>query len=163
MLSTLSRESQSPISIHVSVRNQRLDLLEGACVVASYPISTSKFGLGSEPGSYKTPIGRFVIEKKIGDDASPWAVFRSREMTGEIAKEGGDEDAILSRILWLGGMDPHNANTRERYIYIHGTNQESFIGSPASHGCVRMRNADIIDLYDRVNPGTEVIIHADLD
>jgi len=163
MLSTLSGESQSPISIHVSVRNQQLDLIEGGSVVASYPISTSKFGLGSEPGSYKTPIGRFVIEKKFGDDAPPWAVFKSREATGEIAPEGGEEDAILSRILWLGGTESHNANTRERYIYIHGTNQESLIGSPASHGCVRMRNADIIDLYDRVPLGAEVIIRADLD
>jgi lipoprotein-anchoring transpeptidase ErfK/SrfK len=163
MLSTLPGESQSPISLHVSVSKQRLDVVEGACVVASYPISTSKFGLGSEPGSYKTPIGRFVIEKKFGEDAPPWAVFKSRQATGEIAAEGGDEDAILSRILWLGGMEPHNANTRERYIYIHGTNQESLIGSPASHGCVRMRNADIVDLYDRVPLGTEVVIHADLD
>lgn len=163
MLSTLSGESQSPISIHVSVRNQQLDLLEGGRVVASYPISTSKFGLGSEPGSYKTPVGRFLIEKKFGDGAPAWAVFKSRQATGDLAVEGGDEDAILSRILWLGGKEPHNANTRERYIYIHGTNQESLIGSPASHGCVRMRNADIIDLYDRVSPGTEVVIHADLE
>jgi len=163
MLSTLSGESQPPISIHVSVRKQRLDLLEGERIVASYPISTSKFGLGSEPGSYKTPVGHFVIEKKFGDSAPPWAVFKSRQATGEIAMEGGDEDAILSRILWLGGVEPHNANTRERYIYIHGTNQESLVGSPASHGCVRMRNADIIDLYDRVPLGAGVVIHPDLD
>ena len=92
--------------------------------------------------------------------APPWAAFKGRQPTGEIATPGGDEDGILTRILWLAGAEPHNANTRERFIYIHGTNQEAQIGTPASHGCVRMRNADIIDLFNRVRPGTPVEIIA---
>jgi lipoprotein-anchoring transpeptidase ErfK/SrfK len=153
-------DRQPPISIHVSVTRQCLDLLEDGRVVASWPISTSKFGLGTEPGSYRTPTGKFEIGEMIGDGAPEWAVFKARERTGSIATPGGEEDGILTRILWLHGLEPHNANTRDRYIYIHGTNQEDFIGTPASHGCVRMRNADIVDLFARVQPGTPVHIFA---
>ena len=98
--------------------------------------------------------------EKIGDGASPWAVFKSRKPTGDFASPEveGEEDLILSRILWLEGLDQENANTRDRYIYLHGTNQESLIGTPASHGCVRLRNLDMIELYDRVDPGTWVEI-----
>ena len=151
---------QSSFSILVSVPDQRLDLLDGGTVVASWPVSTSKFGLGAEPGSFRTPTGRFVIGEMIGADAAPWAAFKARLPTGEIATPGGDGDGVLSRILWLDGLDPENAGTRDRYIYIHGTNQESLIGTPASHGCVRMRNADVIDLFARVAPGTPVEIVA---
>ncbi len=155
-----SAQGQPPISIRVSVPDQRLDLLEAGAVIASWPVSTSRYGLGSEPGSYRTPTGRFEIAESIGGDAPPWAAFKSRVPTGEIARPGGDDDGILSRILWLHGLDPGNANTRDRYIYIHGTNQESLIGTPASHGCVRMRNADIVALFDRVGPGTPIEIAA---
>lgn len=147
-------------SIRVHVGDQRMDLLDHGSVVASYPVSTSRFGLGFEPGSYRTPTGRFAVCEKIGDCAPLWAVFKSRVPTGEIGQPGGDEDGILTRILWLEGLDPENANTRERYIYIHGTNQESLIGTPASHGCVRMRNADIAELFPRVTPKTLVEIVA---
>jgi lipoprotein-anchoring transpeptidase ErfK/SrfK len=85
-------------------------------------------------------------------------IFRSRIATGKVADQGGEEDLVLTRILWLEGLDPHNANTRQRYIYIHGTNQEHLIGTPASHGCIRLRNNDMIDLFDRVNEGTHVEI-----
>ncbi len=153
-------EGQLPISIVVSVPAQRLDLLEAGRVVASWPVSTSKYGLGSEPGSYRTPTGRFEISEAIGDGAPAGAIFKSRQPTGEIAAPGGEEDHVLTRILWLSGLEPENANTHDRYIYIHGTNQESFIGAPASHGCVRMRNDDVIDLYDRAPPGTPVEIIA---
>jgi lipoprotein-anchoring transpeptidase ErfK/SrfK len=148
------------LSISISVDSQTLDLLENGCVVASWPVSTSKYGLGTEPGSFRTPTGRFVIAEAIGDGATPWAVFKSRVPTGEIAAPGGEHDGVLTRILWLDGLDPGNANSHDRYIYIHGTNQESLIGTPASHGCVRMRNADVIDLFDRVGPGTPVEIIA---
>jgi lipoprotein-anchoring transpeptidase ErfK/SrfK len=157
---------QPGFSIRVSVPAQRLDLLEGDRIVASYPISTSKYGLGTEPGSFRTPTGSFVIQEMIGGDAPTRAVFKAREFTGEIlppesdGQDGEIEDAILSRILWLAGTEPQNANTHDRYIYIHGTNQESLIGTPASHGCVRMRNADVIDLYARVRPGTRVQVNA---
>ncbi len=160
MSSADSTAGQPAFSLRVSVPDQRLDLFEGDRVAASYPVSTSKFGLGTEPGSYRTPTGRFVVEEMIGEGAAPWSVFESRQPTGALARPGGAGDGILSRILWLAGLDPHNANTRERYVYIHGTNQESLIGTPASHGCVRMRNADIVDLYARVRPGTPVEIVA---
>jgi lipoprotein-anchoring transpeptidase ErfK/SrfK len=149
---------QLSISIHIA--DQRLDLVDNGTVTASWPVSTSKYGLGTEPGSFRTPTGRFVIAEAIGGGATPWAVFKSRVPTGEIATPGGEHDGVLTRILWLDGLDPDNANTHDRYIYIHGTNQESLIGSPASHGCVRMRNADIIDLFNRVTPGTPVEIIA---
>jgi lipoprotein-anchoring transpeptidase ErfK/SrfK len=148
------------VQLSISVPAQRLDLLEDGRVVASWPVSTSKYGLGTEPGSYRTPLGRFVIAEAIGAGAEPWAVFQSRVPTGEIAAPGGEHDGVLTRILWLDGLDPDNANTRDRYIYIHGTNQEALIGTPASHGCVRMRNADIVELFDRVTPGTPVEILA---
>jgi lipoprotein-anchoring transpeptidase ErfK/SrfK len=155
-----SDEGQLSISIVVSVPRQRLDLLEGERVVETWPISTSKFGLGTLPGSYCTPTGRFVVSEAIGKGAPAWAIFKSRRPTGELAAIGGEEDHVLTRILWLDGLDPENANTHDRYVYIHGTNQEAQIGTPASHGCVRMRNADILDLFDRVGPGTSVRIDA---
>jgi lipoprotein-anchoring transpeptidase ErfK/SrfK len=148
------------LSISISIASQTLDLLDNRCIIASWPVSTSKYGLGTEPGSFRTPTGRFVIAEAIGDGAAPWAVFKSRVPTGEIAAPGGENDGVLTRILWLDGLDPDNANTHDRYIYIHGTNQESLIGSPASHGCVRMRNADVIDLFARVAPGIPVEIIA---
>ncbi len=80
-------------------------------------------------------------------------IFKGRAATGTLAESGGEEDLILSRILWLDGLDPENSNTHERYIYLHGTNQEEQIGTPASHGCLRLRNLDMIDLFDRVDEG----------
>jgi lipoprotein-anchoring transpeptidase ErfK/SrfK len=160
MLTSPAPESQPAISIRVSVPDQRLDLLEGARVLASWPISTSKFGLGVEPGSFRTPTGRFEVCEMIGDGAPEWTDFKGRKPTGALGSPGGAEDGILTRILWLHGLEPHNANTRDRYIYIHGTNQEALIGTPASHGCVRMRNADIVALFARVRPGTSVEIRA---
>ena len=157
---TAPGQQGNSLAIRVHVPDQRMDLLEGDAVVRRYPVSTSKFGLGFEPGSYQTPTGRFFIEEMIGAGEPAWTVFKARVPTGEIASPGGEEDGILTRILRLGGLDPENANTHERYIYIHGTNQEDLIGSPASHGCVRMRNADILDLFARVTPGTPVEIVA---
>jgi len=146
--------------LRVDVGRQVLDVVRDGDVRATYPVSTSRFGLGTEPGSLKTPLGAFEICEKIGDGAPLGAVFKSRHPTGEIATPGGDEDLILTRILWLAGKDPENANTRGRYIYIHGTNQEDLIGSPASHGCVRMRNADIAELFREIPEGTPVHIVA---
>ena len=94
----------------------------------------------------------------IGDGAPLGTVFCGRQPTGEIGLGAPGDDLILTRILWLEGAEPHNANTRDRYIYIHGTNHEAQIGEAASHGCVRMRNADIIELFGWITPGTEVRI-----
>jgi L,D-transpeptidase YbiS len=142
----------------VRISRQTMEVVHGRQVMTTYPVSTSKFGPGFEPGSFKTPLGRFIVSKKFGRDAPAGTVFKARCPTGEIAGEGGEEDLILTRILWLEGLDPKNANTRDRYIYIHGTNHESQIGSPASCGCVRMRNEDIIAIFDQIAEGTQVEI-----
>ena len=147
--------------IHVHVPSQTLDLLdEVGELVRRYVISTSKYGLGSEPGTNKTPIGNFLIAEKIGDGAPSGVIFKSRVQTEEYGTPNDPEDRVQTRILWLEGTDPDNANTKERYIYIHGTNAEGSLGAPASHGCVRMANADVIDLYDRVPVGTPMTIEA---
>ena len=108
----------------------------------------------------KTPTGRFRIAEKIGAKMPLGTVFKSRRPVKITKKELAGEDLIMTRILWLDGLDPGNANTHERFIYIHGTNHEELIGQPASHGCVRMRSADLVELFDRVEIGTPVVIRA---
>ena len=144
--------------LRIDVKRQTLELFQEGGIEVSYPVSTSKFGLGFEEGSFRTPTGRFRIVDKIGAGAPSGMIFKSRLPIGEIAPQGGDEDLVLTRILWLEGLDPENANTHERYIYIHGTNQEHLVGTPASHGCIRLRNDDMIDLFDRIPAGTSVEI-----
>ena len=147
------------MQIRIHVPSQTLDLLdESQNLVRRYVISTSRFGLGFEEGSNCTPTGRFRIGEKIGDGAAPGVIFVSRQPTDQIGREGDPEDRVQTRILWLEGEEEQNANTRDRYIYIHGTNAESLLGTPASHGCVRMGNDDVIDLFDRVEQGIPVTI-----
>ena len=146
--------------IRISVRDQRLDLVAAERILSSYPVSTSRFGLGSEEGSMKTPLGKFKIAEKIGADVPLGTVFRSRVPLAPDDSPPPADDLVLSRILWLDGLEEHNANTRNRFIYIHGTNHEEEIGVAASHGCIRMKNADLIALFDQVPPGTEVVITA---
>ncbi|MGB8166979.1 MAG: L,D-transpeptidase [Chthoniobacteraceae bacterium] len=149
------------MKIRVHIPSQTLDLIDdaGECI-RCYAISTSRFGVGCEPGSHKTPAGAFRIAEKIGDGAAPGEIFISRERTGQFGQEGDEKDHVQTRILWLDGLEPENANTKERYVYIHGTNAESQLGTPASYGCVRMTNLDVIDLYDRVPVGAAVEIEA---
>lgn len=150
------------MKIEVSVPLQQLDLLDdGGALLMRYPCSTSRYGLGSEPGSNHTPLGEFRVAQKIGHGAEPGTIFKSREVVGRWDGGPAEEDYVLTRILWLDGLEEHNANTHDRYIYIHGTNQEDLIGTPASHGCVRMRNLDVIDLFDRVEEGVAVRIRQD--
>lgn len=144
--------------IYVSVAAQRLRLEIDAKIVREFPISTSAFGLGFKEGSRKTPVGRFRIARKIGAGSPRGTVFQSRKAVPASKKFPRDADLILSRILWLEGLGARNANTFERYIYLHGTNHEGKIGQPASHGCIRMRNADVIELFDLVAVGTPVRI-----
>jgi len=147
------------MQIYIHVPSQTLDLRgDDGELRRRYVVSTSQFGLGCEPGSNRTPLGRFRIGEKIGDGAAPGEIFKSRQPTGQCGTETDPEDRVQTRILWLEGLDPENANTRERYIYIHGTNAESQLGVPASHGCIRMSNLDVIDLYDQVETGTPVLI-----
>jgi len=145
-------------NIHISIRDQRLTLTEGETLVRTYPVSTSRFGIGTEEDSMKTPIGRFRVAEKIGDGLPSDTVFQSRVPLKADDPLPPTEDLVMSRILWLDGLDEHNANTRDRFIYIHGTKHEDKIGNPASHGCVRMRNADVIELFDLVDEGAPVII-----
>ena len=147
-------------SIHVSIRDQQLTVKENEQPIRSYPVSTSRFGIGTEEGSFKTPIGRFCVSKKIGSDMPNGTVFVGRVPLQ--ADEGlpSTEDLVTSRILWLDGLDEQNANTRDRFVYIHGTRHEDKIGTAASHGCVRMRNEDVIELFEMVNEGTPVVIEA---
>ncbi len=147
--------------IEVNVGPQRLTLWDGSRQVKSWPVSTSKFGLGTKEGSFKTPLGAFQIREKHGEGAEWGTIFKGRKAVG-LWKPGDEteEDLVLTRILWLDGLQPHNANTFERYVYIHGTNGEDRIGRPASHGCVRLANSDMIELFDLVPVGTPVWITA---
>jgi L,D-transpeptidase YbiS len=146
--------------IHISVKRQRLTLKSGRKTLAAYPVSTSRFGLGTEEGSMKTPTGRFRISEKIGHGMPPGTVFKSRRPVKVTKALLRDDDLVMTRILWLDGLDPGNANTHERFIYIHGTNHEENLGEPASHGCIRMRNSDLLELFERVDIDTPVAIRA---
>ena len=127
--------------------------------IASYPVSTSKFGLGDRPGSRATPLGRLEIAKKIGSGQPSGMKFHARRATGEIVKANAPgRDPIVSRILWLKGLEPQNRNAYRRTIYIHGTAEEWKIGTPASFGCVRMKSHDVIQLYNTVGVGAKVEI-----
>jgi lipoprotein-anchoring transpeptidase ErfK/SrfK len=145
--------------IVVSTREQKLALIDRGNVLAIYPVSTSKFGLGDWRGSRFTPLGKLQIAEKIGANAPPGTVFKDRRRTGEIvAPDSPGRDPIVTRILWLRGLEAQNANALTRDIYIHGTPEERRIGTPASYGCVRMRSSDIIQLYDIVGTGASVTI-----
>jgi lipoprotein-anchoring transpeptidase ErfK/SrfK len=145
--------------IVVSTRDQKLALLDRNTVTAIYPVSTSKFGLGDWPGSRFTPLGQMQIAEKIGVNAPPGAVFKDRRRTGEILQPNAPgRDPIVTRILWLRGLEAQNANAFARDIYIHGTPEEWKIGTRASYGCVRMRSGDIVQLFDTVGIGAAVTI-----
>src|SRR5213078_3918174 len=145
--------------IVISTREQKLALLDRSNVVAIYPVSTSKFGLGDWRGSRFTPLGKLQIAEKIGDSAPTGTVFKDRRRTGEIvAPDSPGRDPIVTRILWLRGLEAQNANAFSRDIYIHGTPEERRIGTAASYGCIRMRSSDIIQLYDIVGTGAAVTI-----
>ena len=147
-------------SIHVSIRDQQLILKENEKAIRTYPVSTSQFGIGTEEGSFRTPTGRFRVAEKIGGDMTNGTVFVGRVPLRPDEAPPPTEDLVTSRILWLDGLDEQNVNTRDRFVYIHGTKHEDKIGTAASHGCVRMRNADVIELFEIVDEGTPVVIEA---
>jgi lipoprotein-anchoring transpeptidase ErfK/SrfK len=145
--------------IVISTRDQKLAVLNRGTLLATYPVSTSKFGLGDYLRSSRTPLGQLEIAKKIGDNAPLGAVFKDRIRTGEIvAPNSPGRDPIVTRIIWLRGREAQNANAFGRYIYIHGTPEERLIGMPASYGCIRMRSTDIVQLYNIVGVGAAVTI-----
>ena len=149
------------VRIRISIASQTLTLFDGADqVLARYPVSTASRGAGELRGSYCTPCGKHLIRARIGAGQPINAVFVARRPSGEVyspqlAAAFPERDWILTRILWLSGCVPQRnrlgcVDTMRRYIYIHGTPDSSPMGVPRSHGCIRMRNADIIDLFDRV-------------
>lgn len=143
----------------VSVRDQKMLLVQDGNPVKSYKVSTSKFGIGDRPGSNCTPLGRMQVAKKIGDNAPLGSVFKSRRPTGEILKPNAPgRDPIVTRIIWLTGKQSHNHNAFRRMIYIHGTPEEHRLGAPASYGCIRMSSRDIADLYNRIGYGADVFV-----
>src|SRR6059036_2297230 len=162
LLALLLASCAAPDTRHqivVSTREQKLALIDRGNVLAIYPVSTSKFGLGDWRGSRFTPLGKLQVAEKIGGNAPPGAVFKDRLRTGEIVQANSPgRDPIVTRILWLRGLEAQNANAFGRDIYIHGTPEEWKIGSPASYGCIRMRSGDIIQLYNVVGIGAEVTI-----
>lgn len=134
-------------------------LVEDGAPMATYPVSTSKFGLGDLPGTSWTPLGKLEIAQKIGNGAPSGAAFKDRRPTGEIVPpDAPGRDIIVTRILWLRGEEPQNALAYSRYIYIHGTPEERNIGLPSSYGCIRMRSADVIELFNIVGRGAQVRI-----
>lgn len=158
--------------IEISIPQQTLTLFDAfGRVKARYSVSTAANGAGCEKNSGCTPLGEHIIRAKIGADAPENSVFVGRRPTGEICTpelmaQFPDRDWILTRILWLSGSEPGknrlgNVDTMQRYIYIHGSPDSAEMGRIGSHGCVRMRNADIIELFDWVDVGTPVLISAD--
>jgi len=143
----------------VSAADQKMLLFCDGRPTAVYPVSTSKFGLGDRPGSCATPLGTLRVKRKIGGGSPAGAVFKSRRPTGEVIRVNAPgRDPIVTRILWLEGTEPRNRRAFARCIYIHGTPEERNIGYPASYGCIRMRSADIIELFDTVGIGARVFI-----
>jgi len=146
------------MAIEISIAEQKLFLMQDGEIVNKYIISTAANGVGFEEGSYCTPVGRFEIREKIGEGEDPRTIFQARKPVGVWNGSPCGHDLVLTRIIRLHGLDLENANTIERYIYIHGTNQEELLGQPASCGCIRMSNADVIDLFGRVNVGEKVVV-----
>jgi len=168
LVEALRREhpEAGPCLAIVSIAEQQLRLWGESGIQQTYPVSTSRFGPGSQEDSHRTPLGLHRIARKIGAGAPPRRIFRARRDTGELAPEPTEPDGpdyITSRILWLEGLEPGRnrgpgIDSFARYIYIHGTAAEALVGQPASMGCVRMRNADVIQIYEQLPVGALVYI-----
>lgn len=144
-------------TVRVSVPEQKMAVYRRGVEIARYDISTSKFGLGDRRGSNCTPLGRMEIAKKIGSGQRIGMKFKHRRPTGEIVRPNTPgRDPIVTRILWLRGLEDRNRNAFRRTIYIHGTAEEWKIGTPASYGCIRMRSGDVVNLYNTIGVGAKV-------
>ena len=143
----------------VSVPDQKLGFYRDGNLVQSYKVSTSKFGVGDDPGSCRTPLGKHEVVAKIGHGLPQGAVLKSRQWNGEVLKPNAPgRDPVVSRIMWLSGLESDNHNALRRFIYIHGTTEENRLGKPASYGCVRMSMSDVISLFNKVQVGAKVVI-----
>jgi hypothetical protein len=155
-------QEEGVVSAVISVAEQRLVVLRDGMWTHKYRVSTSKFGLGDSFGSYKTPLGRLRVCDKIGGGLALGAVMKHRNATGEILPVNAPgRDPIVTRIIWLDGLEQGNANARARGIYIHGTVEEDRIGQPVSYGCIRMRSRDVVELFDLLPLEAEVVIQED--
>jgi L,D-transpeptidase catalytic domain len=151
--------ADGPSRVIISVKDQKLMLMSNGARLATYPISTSKFGVGDAWGRMTTPLGFLQVAEKIGDHAPVGAVFRNRRFTGEILKPNAPgRDPVITRIIWLKGLQAENAHAFSRCIYIHGTPEEKTIGRPASYGCIRMKSRDVAELYAQLPVGALVEI-----
>ena len=146
-------------NLEISIRNQQMRLYFDVNEYKEYQISSSRFGVGYEVDSYKTPLGNFEIKRKIGDGKPLGTIFKGRSVCGI-----HEFEMKLMRIsfslgfFWLNGLDNLNSNTFDRYIYIHGTNHEKALGRPSSMGCIRMSNRDVLEVYDLLTIGSKVLI-----
>ncbi len=164
LAATIWAEGGTPVvnQVIVSVKEQKLMLLQNGARVVTYPVSTSKFGLGDGFGRMTTPIGAMAVAQKIGDHAPVGAVFHNRRFTGEILKPNAPgRDPIVTRIIWLRGLEASTAHAFSRSIYIHGTAEEKSIGRPASYGCIRMKSKDVAALYSQLPVGAVVQVVPD--
>ena len=162
--------AENNLTIEIDISKQRLFLLDNMEIVRSYPISSSKYGEGSTQSSFKTPLGNHVIKEMIGNNAIKNTIFTSRINTKRQAEiihdeAKSDNDYVTTRIMWLDGQEEgknkgKGVDSYQRYIYIHGTHEEGLIGQKASHGCIRMFNSDVIELFNDVKKGTKVYIKA---
>lgn len=151
-----------PDRVIISVRDQKLMVVQNNVRVAVYPVSTSKYGLGDFWGRMTTPLGYLQVAQKIGDHAPVGAVFHNRRLTGEVLRPNAPgRDPVITRIIWLRGLEPQNAHAFRRCIYIHGTPEERLIGQPASYGCIRMKSKDVTALYNQLPLGALVQIVPD--
>ena len=160
--------SSKELSVDIDISEQRLYLYEDSTLIRSYPISSSYFGEGEIENSYKTPLGKHAIEQMIGQNSPKNTIYVNRESYSQIADIvseaiDNEEDYITSRVMWLTGLEPGfnqggNRDSFNRFIYIHGTHEEGLIGKKASHGCIRMLNHDVIELFDLLGKGTKVNI-----
>lgn len=164
------KTTATTVEVTIDLRAQALVLREPSGVQYRYAVSTAANGPGQLQDSECTPLGRHIIRAKIGAGCPLNTVFRGRRPTGEIYQATGqshapNRDWILTRILWLSGCEPGfnrlgNVDTMRRYIYLHGTPDSVPMGAPDSHGCIRMHNEDLLQLFAQVQPGTPVLIHA---
>jgi phosphoserine phosphatase len=149
-----------PPRLEVSLDEQTLKVIQGDRCIREFNVSTAAKGMGFLKDSYRTPTGRFQISEKIGEGEAPGTIFKMRVPAGRWSSgESCSGDLILTRVIRLNGLDLENANTLERNIYIHGTNRQDMIGQPASMGCIRLANTAMVELFDMVNVGTELVIH----
>ncbi len=168
-LSFLSFAVLGSYSIEISISKQRLYLFEDSKLIRSYPVSSSAYGEGQVENSLKTPLGMHIIKSKIGTNVDKYHFFVSREHIAQKVKiihenVDSEDDFITSRIMWLDGLKEGfnkgtNVDSFSRYIYIHGTHEEGLIGKKASHGCIRMLNHDVLELYDLIPEETTVNIY----